>query len=203
MHLKQSKTIVSPNYKSVLHFKIKSLQKQKNSFFYFQALLDYANLSRHGNKRDLLQRCKSLITSNFSPQLANKIQQINNTRPQPSRSHHVSSSSSSSSSRHHPIVLPKTPPIEVIPQANHIQFINLPFFEKMRTIECSNMPVDWHTFSPIRFLLNETDIDLIRKTSSKVFLRIAPTILHERHNDVLPPYLFVQCNVNFIEYFFS
>jgi len=59
------------------------------------------------------------------------------------------------------------------------------------------MPVDWHTFSPIRFLLNETDIDLIRKNSAKIFLRIAPTILHERHNDVLPPYLFVQCNVNF------
>jgi len=72
----------------------------------------------------------------------------------------------------------------------------------MRTIECSNMPVDWHTFSPIRFLLNETDIDLIRKNSAKIFLRIAPTILHERHNDVLPPYLFVQCNVNFISYFY-
>lgn len=65
----------------------------------------------------------------------------------------------------------------------------------MRTIECVNMPVDWHTFSPMRFSLNETDINLIRKNSSKILLRIAPTILHERHNDVLPPYLFVQCNV--------
>jgi hypothetical protein len=194
MHFKQLKTIVSQNYKSVIHFKIKFSPKKKR-FFYFQTLLEYANLSRQGNKRDLLERCKSLITSNFTPQLANKIHQINNTRPHSSsRSNHVSSSSS----RHHPIVLPKTPPIEVIPQANHIQFINLPFFEKMRTIECSNMPVDWHTFSPIRFMLNETDIDLIRKNSAKVFLRIAPTILHERHNDVLPPFLFVQCNVNFI-----
>ena len=66
----------------------------------------------------------------------------------------------------------------------------------MRTIECSNMQVDWSAFSPLRFLLNETDIDLIRKNSAKVFLRVAPTISHERHNDVLPPYLFVQCNVN-------
>jgi hypothetical protein len=68
----------------------------------------------------------------------------------------------------------------------------------MRTIECSNMSVDWHTFSPIRFVLNETDINLIRKNSAKVFLRIAPTILNERHSDVLPPYIFVQCNVNII-----
>jgi hypothetical protein len=164
-----------------------------NLFFHFQALLDHANVPRQGQKRDLLQRCKLLINTNFTTQLANKIQQINNSR---SRSHHVSSSSSSSSSRHHPIVLPKTPPIEVLPQPNHIQYINLPFFEKMRTIECSNMPIDWHTFSPIRFVLNETDINLIRKNSAKVFLRIAPTILNERHNDVLPPYLFVHCNVN-------
>lgn len=164
--------------------------KIKKTKLLFQALLDHANLSRQGNKRDLLQRCKSLITTNYTPQLANKIQQINNTRPHSSRSHHVSSTTS----HNHPIVLPKTPPIEIIPPSNHIQFINLPFFEKMRTIECSNMPVDWHTFSPIKFLLNETDIDLIRKNSSKIFLRIAPTTLHERHNDVLPPYLFVQCN---------
>jgi hypothetical protein len=70
----------------------------------------------------------------------------------------------------------------------------------MRTIECSNMPTDWHTFSPIRFLLNETDIDLIRKNSAKLFLRIAPTILHERHNDVSPPYVFIQCNVKLISF---
>jgi len=190
MLLKQLKTTVSPNYKSVIYLKTK-LKNQ--SLFFVQALLDHANLPRQGHKRDLFQRCKSLITSNFTQQLANKIQQIENTRPHSSRSHHVSSSSSS---RHHPIVLPKTPPIEVLPLANHIQFINLPFFEKMRTIECSNMPVDWHTFSPIRFLLNETDIDLIRKNSAKIFLRIAPTIVSERHNDVLPPYLFVQCNVS-------
>ena len=62
----------------------------------------------------------------------------------------------------------------------------------MRTIECINMPIDWHTFSPLRFLLNETDIDLIRKNIAKVFLRIAPTISYERHNDVLP----ALCNVD-------
>ncbi|CAF2556863.1 unnamed protein product [Rotaria sp. Silwood2] len=158
-----------------------------------QTLLDVANVTRQGHKRDLLQRCKLVITSNFTSQMANKIQQINNARKRSSRSHRVSSSSSSSS-RNRPIVLPKTPPIEVLPQANHIQFINLPFFEKMRNIECSNMPVDWHAFSPMRFTLNETDIDLIRKNIARVFLRIAPTTVHERHNDVLPPYLFVQCN---------
>ncbi|CAF0828688.1 unnamed protein product [Rotaria sordida] len=179
------------------HAKSDALQSIKNyRVSELQALLDVANLSRQGHKRDLLQRCKLLITSNFTPQIANKIHQINNTRTRPTRSHHVSSStsSSSSSSRNHPIVLPKTPPIEVLPQANHIQFINLPFFEKMRIIESTNMPVDWHTFSPMRFSLNETDIDLIRKNIAKVFLRLAPTIIHERHNDVLPPYLFVQCN---------
>ncbi|CAF1064738.1 unnamed protein product [Rotaria sp. Silwood1] len=178
------------------HAKSNALESIKNyRVSDLQAVLDFANLSRQGHKRDLLQRCKSLIASNFTPQLANKIQQINNSRTRPSRSNHVSSSSSSSSSsKNHPIVLPKTPPIEVLPQANHIQFINLPFFEKMRTIECSNMPIDWHTFSPMRFILNETDIDLIRKNIARIFLRIAPTITYERHNDVLPPYLFVQCN---------
>lgn len=87
--------------------------------------------------------------------------------------------------------------MEILPQSNQIQFVNLPFFEKMRSIESSNMPVDWHTFTPLRFTLNETDIDLVRKNMAKVFLRIAPTVIQERHNDVLPPYLFVQCNVRF------
>ncbi|CAF4448996.1 unnamed protein product [Rotaria socialis] len=154
-------------------------------------VLDCGNVPRHGQKRDLLQRCKLLISSSFTPQLANKIQQINRTRARSSRSNHVSSSTSSSKN---PIVLPKTPPIEVLPQSNSIQFINLPFFEKMRSIESSNMPVDWHTFTPLRFVLNDTDIELIRKNIAKVFLRIAPTTMHERHNDVSPPYLFVQCN---------
>ena len=66
----------------------------------------------------------------------------------------------------------------------------------MRTIESSNMPVDWNTFSPVRFTLNETDIELIRKNTAKIFLRIAPTVVNERQNDVLPPYLFVQFNVS-------
>lgn len=66
----------------------------------------------------------------------------------------------------------------------------------MRTIESSNMPVDWNTFSPLRFTLNETDIELIRKNTAKIFLRIAPTVVNERQNDVLPPYLFVQFNVS-------
>lgn len=166
--------------------------------FSFQALLDFANLSRQGHKRDLFQRCKNLVASNFTPQLANKIHQINNTRANSSRSHHATSSTSSSvaSSRNHPIVLPKTPPIEVLPASNQVQFVSLPFFEKMRTIESVNIPVDWHTFSPVRFALNETDIGLIRKNTAKVFLRIAPTLVPDRHNDVLPPYLFVQCNVS-------
>lgn len=159
-------------------------------------MLDYANLPRQGQKRDLLQRCKILIGTSFTPQLANKLQQINRTRLRTTRSNHVSSSTSSST-RQCPIVLPKTPPLEILPSANQIQFISLPFYDKMRTIESSNMPVDWNTFSPLRFTLNETDIDLIRKNTARVFLRIAPTIIQERHNDVLPPYLFVQCNVNF------
>ena len=178
-----------------------NFQRRKQIYFFFisQALLEHANVVRQGQKRDLLQRCKILINTNFTPQLANKIHQINNARTRSSRSsrsHHVSSSSASSSSRNHPIVLPKTPPIEVLPQPNHIHYVNLPFFEKMRTIESTNMPVDWHTFSPIRFVLDETEVNLIRKNFAKVFLRIAPTIANERHNDVLPPYIFVQCNVS-------
>jgi hypothetical protein len=85
--------------------------------------------------------------------------------------------------------------MEILPSSNQIQFISLPFYDKMRTIDSANIPVDWNTFSPLRFTLNETDIDLIRKNTARVFLRIAPTIAHERQNDVLPPYLFVQCNV--------
>jgi hypothetical protein len=84
----------------------------------------------------------------------------------------------------------------MLPAANQIQFMSLPFFDKMRTIDASNIPVDWQTFSPMRFSLNETDIDLIRKNTARVFLRIAPTVVQERHNDVMPPYLFVQCNVS-------
>ena len=170
--------------------------QRKGQSLYFQALLDYAKLPRQGTKHDLLHRCRVLIASSFNSQIANKIQQINKTRTRSSRSNRVSSTAVSS--RNHPIVLPKTPPNEILPQANYVQFIALPFFEKMRTIESTNMPVDWHIFSPLRFALNDTDLDLIRKNIAKVFLRVAPTTIRERHNDVLPPYLFVQCNVKMI-----
>ena len=58
------------------------------------------------------------------------------------------------------------------------------------------MPVDRKTFPTVRFTLTDFDVDLILKGIAKVFLRIAPTIIHDKQNDVLPPYVFVQCNVS-------
>jgi hypothetical protein len=66
----------------------------------------------------------------------------------------------------------------------------------MRVIDCINIPVDWSTFTPLRFILTDFDVDLIVKGLAKVFLRIVPTILAEKQNDVLPPYLLIQCNVS-------
>ena len=68
----------------------------------------------------------------------------------------------------------------------------------MRTVESVNIPVDWNTFPPLRFLLTDYDVEFLLKGSAKVFLRIVPTILSEKQTDVLPPYLFVQCNVSFL-----
>jgi len=68
----------------------------------------------------------------------------------------------------------------------------------MRVIECVNIPVNSNTYPPLRFILTDFDVDLILKGLAKVFLRIAPTIPSEKHNDVLPPYLFIQCNVSLI-----
>jgi hypothetical protein len=66
----------------------------------------------------------------------------------------------------------------------------------MRTIDSVNIPVDWNTFTPLRFILTDFDVDLILKGLAKVLLRIVPTILPEKQNDVLPPYLLIQCNVS-------
>ena len=66
----------------------------------------------------------------------------------------------------------------------------------MRTIDCINIPVDWNTFPSLRFLLTDYDVDFLLKGLAKVFLRIAPTLITEKQIDVLPPYLFVQCNVS-------
>lgn len=96
----------------------------------------------------------------------------------------------------HTVVTPPTPPSSALPAANQIQYVHLPFFEKMRTIECVNIPVDWNTFSPLRFTLTDFDVDLILKGVAKVVLRVAPTILSEKQADVLPPYLLIQCNVS-------
>ncbi len=162
------------------------MKKKRKILFYFQALLKYARLSQQGNKRELLQRCKILISSNVSSQLFNKINQIEVTRINSTKSHH----SSISSSPRQPIVLSSTPSIDTLPLPNHIQYVHLPFFEKMRTIECINIPIDWHACPPLRFTLTDFDVDLILKGLAKVFLRIVPTILAEKQNDVLPPFYF-------------
>ena len=166
-----------------------------------QALLDYARLSRQGNKRELFQRCKLLISSYLTTQLAGKIQQINQARVNSSRAFTSSRTFSSQQVRPAPIALPTPslpPATENLPPANRVQYVPLPFFDKIRTIECVNVPVDCTKFSPLRFTLTDFDAELILKSLAKVFLRIAPTLDTERHNDVLPPYLFVQCNVSLL-----
>ncbi|CAF1538841.1 unnamed protein product [Rotaria sordida] len=164
-----------------------------------QALLEYACLSRQGNKRELLQRCKILICSSLTPQLINKIHQINITRLNSTRSQRPSVSLPISSTSHnyhnqHPIILSSNSTIDNLPSPNLVQSVRLPFYDKLRTIECINIPVDWNKFSPLRFILTDFDVDFILKGIAKIFLRIAPTITSEEQNDVLPPYLFVQCN---------
>lgn len=79
---------------------------------------------------------------------------------------------------------------------NQVQYVSLPFYEKMRTIDCMNAPIDWNSAPPLRFILTDFDVELILKGLAKVFLRIAPTIVSEKQNDVLPPYIFIQCNVS-------
>jgi hypothetical protein len=156
-------------------------------------LLDHARLPRGGNKRELFQRCKILLSSNISQQLLNKIHQINLTRINLSRPHHPISRNYPNQ---HAIISSPTPPIDILPLPNHVQYIHLPFFDKMRTIECINIPVEWNTFPPLRFLLTDYDVEFLLKGLAKVFLRIVPTIIPEKQIDVLPPYLFVQCNVS-------
>ncbi|CAF1290422.1 unnamed protein product, partial [Adineta ricciae] len=92
------------------------------------------------------------------------------------------------------VVLTPTSSIDNLPLPQQIQYVNLPFYEKIRTIECINMPVDKKSFLPLHFTLTEYDINLIVKGVGKVFIRIAPTIIHDKQCDVLPPYVFIQCN---------
>ena len=160
-----------------------------------QALLKYARLSQQGNKRELFQRCKLLLSTHISSQLFNKINQIELTRLHTIKSYH-------STSIQKPTVVSPLPANNtnnnnnLLPPPHHIQYVNLPFFERMRSMESVNIPVDWNTFTPLRFALTEFDVDLILKGAARVFLRLAPTIISEKHNDVLPPYLLVQCNVS-------
>lgn len=148
--------------------------------------MKYARLSQQGNKRELLQRCKILLSTNISSQLFNKINQIELTRLHTTKSYHSSSMVSSAISTTN----------DPLPAPNHIQYVNLPFFEKMRSIESVNIPVNWNNFTPLRFNLTEFDLDLINKGLARIFLRMAPTIIPEKQNDVLPPYLLIQCNVS-------
>jgi hypothetical protein len=167
------------------------LQFRTRKYSFIQALLKYARLSQQGNKRELFQRCRILLSSNVSSQLLNKINQIELTRINATKSHH------SSALRNVIPPPPPTPAIHTLPSPNQIQYVHLPFFEKMRTMDCINIPVDWNTFPPLRLVLTDFDVDLILKGLAKVLLRIAPTILSDKQNDVLPPYLFIQCNVSF------
>lgn len=150
-----------------------------------QALLKYARLSQQGNKRELFQRCKILLSSNVSSQLLNKINQIEFTRLSATKSHQINSNRSTTI---------HSSTITNLPCAKQIQFVHLPFYDKMRTIECINIPTDANAFPSLRFVLTEFDVDLILKNLARIFLRLVPTCLTDKQNDVLPPYLFVQCN---------
>ncbi|CAF1290911.1 unnamed protein product [Adineta steineri] len=158
-----------------------------------QAVLDYARLPRRGNKTELFQRLKTLITSNLTEQLIKKIDQINLSRINYPRTMPISSSLPNYHNIHSNVMI-STPVIENLPLPQQIQYVQLPFFDKIRTIECINMPIDKKIFAPLRFTLNDYDVDLILKGAAKVFLRIAPTLIHDKQNDVLPPYIFIQCN---------
>ncbi|CAF1660789.1 unnamed protein product, partial [Adineta ricciae] len=107
-----------------------------------QALLEYARLSRQGNKSELFQRCKLLISSNLTPQLLNKINQINLARISSSRPSHSPQAPPRNFSTQQSVVLTPTSSIDNLPLPQQIQYVNLPFYEKIRTIECINMPVD-------------------------------------------------------------
>lgn len=142
-----------------------------------------------------------MLSSNLTPQLVNKIYQINLARKNLSRQTHSSIHAPTPSlpRDHHsqtPVILAPNPYIENLPLPKHVQYVHLPFFEKIRTIEAINIPVNWNSFTPIKFLLNDFEIDFVLKGSAKVFLRLAPTITSEKQNDVLPPYLLVHCNVS-------
>ncbi|CAF2048625.1 unnamed protein product [Rotaria magnacalcarata] len=143
-----------------------------------QAILEYARLSRQGNKRELFERCRIVICSKLTPQLINRINQINLTRINSTRPHYpLISYPVQSEARDYrnqnSIVQPLKPPVEDLPAPDLVQNTDLPFFERIRNIDSINIPVDCF---------------------AKVFLRISPTIVSEKQNDVLPPYLFVQLN---------
>jgi hypothetical protein len=162
------------------------------SCFSHQALLDYARLPRQGYKRDLLLRCKLLITSKWSPQLATQIQQINLARIHATRPMSSARQNNSPS----PIVLCPTESTDNLPMASHVQYVHLPFFDVLRTIESTNMSIHQKSTMSLHFVLTDFDVDLLLNGVAKVFLRLAPTLICEKQNDVLPSYLFVQCNVS-------
>lgn len=168
------------------------------SFFYsLKALLEFVRLSRQGNKRDLLNRCHGLLMSKWSQQLGHKIDQIHQARMTASRSFSWTRHYPTNVSNNQTVIVPTASTTnENLPQANLVQFVHLPFFDAIRNIECVNMPVNRKAFSPLQFHLTDFDIDLIVKGAAKVFLRLAPTIIPQRQNDVIPCYLFVQCNVS-------
>lgn len=176
---------------------------QISQYKLFQAILEYARLSRQGNKRELFERCRIFICSKLTPQLLNKINQINLARINSTRSHHPPISYPVQSGvrdyhNQHSIIQPPKPPVEHLPAPDLVQNADLPFFNRIRNIDSINIPVDWNSFLPLRFVMNEHEINFIQKGLAKVFLRISPTVVSEKQNDVLPPYLFVQFNVSSI-----
>ncbi|CAF0778338.1 unnamed protein product [Didymodactylos carnosus] len=185
-----------------------------------QALLDYAHLSHSGHKRDLQERVKKYIMLSYSPQVVLKIQQINlnrisstkeviqtsrqqqqmfNKSQQQNQRININSQCYSSSS---PQILPTHCSFtSSSTYPNEIEFLPLPFYDKIKTIICSNINVEQMNLSPIRFTLNAEEIEQLHPSSishtpseMRLFLRFCVTNSFDQQIDVLPPYLYAACN---------
>lgn len=131
----------------------------------------------------------------------NKIQQVNLARINSRANHYahnysVLTSVGNQQSRPPILQQPRPTSFDNLPAPNLVQNIQLPFYDRLRTIECINIPVDWNSFSPLRFILNDFDIDFILKGIARVLIRISPTVIPGKQDDVSPPCLFAQCNVS-------
>ena len=165
-------------------------------FFSLQAVLQFGRVSRQGCKLELLIRCRILISTQWSGQLANRIYEVDQARVNSRRSWSLVRQFPDPSFQRTSMPLSTIPDYDNLPPPTQVQYARLPFFDPIRTIACFNVPVNRKHFPSCTFFFTDSDVDLILRGAAKVFLRIAPTVnISERQNDVLPSYFFLQCNV--------